>query len=78
MHHLAGHKNIVSIKGAYEDPLYVHIVMELCGGGQIFMDVVESPYYVALEVLLKNYGPEVDVWTIGVILYILLSGVPPF
>ncbi|KAL5724305.1 non-specific serine/threonine protein kinase [Ranunculus cassubicifolius] len=45
MHHLAGHPNVVSIKGAYEDAVAVHVVMELCAGGELFDRIIQRGHY---------------------------------
>ena len=37
-----------------------------------------SPYYVAPEIFSESYGYKVDMWSTGVVLYMLLSGNPPF
>lgn len=46
--------------------------------GEILKLKLGTPYYMAPEVIMKEYTNKCDVWSCGIILYIMLCGYPPF
>jgi len=55
-------------------------IAQTFGKGKRFTTKTGTPYYVAPEILPKHpqYGPECDLWSCGVLMYVLLSGRLPF
>merc|ERR1712023_487757 len=46
--------------------------------GEMLREKCGTAYFIAPEVLAGRYDSAVDLWSCGVILYLLLCGYPPF
>lgn len=49
-----------------------------CAEGQVLTKKAGTPYYVSPQVLRRSYDQSCDVWSCGVIMYMLLCGYAPF
>ena len=71
-------------KDLNSDEIYFWIKIIDFGTAKIFekgekeKKIVGSAYYIAPEVLDKNYNEKCDTWSVGVILYMFLTGRAPF
>jgi len=51
---------------------------EISKDGRRFTEPVGTPYYLAPQVINQNYNELCDIWSLGIITFILLFGFPPF
>lgn len=53
-------------------------ISRFCRNDELLSAFAGTMYYIAPEVLKRSYSFPADIWSCGVILYILLCGEPPF
>lgn len=67
-----------------ENDIYLDVKLIDFGCSKIFhpnklnKELIGTAYYVAPEVLKESYNFQCDMWSVGVILYMLICGTPPF
>ena len=75
-------ENILIVKRAKNG--FHHIKIIDFGTAKVFSKekrehaLIGSAYYIAPEVISRNYTEKCDIWSCGIIMYILLTGRPPF
>lgn len=75
MKHLPQHPNIVTLKDTYEDHNAVHLVMELCEGGELFDRIVARGHYTerAAAVVTRTIVEVVQVRNCEKFLFLVLG-----
>jgi len=73
-------ENFLYLNGADDSPLKVidFGLSKISQANNVMTTRAGTPYYIAPEVLQGKYDQSCDIWSAGVILYILLCGYPPF
>jgi len=74
----------IKLENIMIDPATLHIKLIDFGFSSFIMDKdllytqVGTPYYISPQILKGEYGKEWDMWSIGIVWFILLTGFPPF